>query len=202
MAEEKKPIVATRCPKCGQVVRFYSPGQTGLVKVRCTNGSCAHVFGVRLTEREIAVGSKAQNGNIASPQSSMESNSESHPPTDPIVNTGGTPSGSIARLMQKRRLFFKKDKYYGLHIGANTVGMYDTMSTSDIMIEGDPTISHRSVTINVEVMGSTYKYLLTVARATNPVLLSGKVLPIGTSVYMQLGQELVLGKTHLYLTNE
>lgn len=184
MAEEKKPIIATRCPKCGQVVRFYSPGQTGLVKVRCTNGSCAHVFGVRLAERE------------------REASGESHPPTDPIVNTGGTPSGSIARLVQKRRFFFNKDKRHALHIGANTVGMYDTMSTSDIMIEGDPTISHRSVTINVEVVGSTYKYLLTVARATNPVLLSGKVLPIGTSVYMQLGQELVLGKTHLCLTNE
>lgn len=184
MAEEKKPIVATRCPKCGQVVRFYSPGQTGLVKVKCTNSSCAHIFGVRIAERE-----KATDG-------------ESHPPTDPIVNMGGTPSGSIARLVQKRRFFFNKDKCHALHIGANTIGMYDTISTSDIMIEGDPTVSHRSVTITVEVVGSAYKYLLTVVRATNSVSLSGRVLPVGTSVYIQLGQELVLGKTHLYLTNE
>ena len=79
--------------------------------------------------------------------------------------------------------------------------MYDPSSPSDIMIEGDRTISHRSVTIIVESVGCFYKYLLTVNKSKNPVCLSGKVIPVGTSVYIQLNQEFVLGKTHFCLTN-
>lgn len=75
------------------------------------------------------------------------------------------------------------------------MGMDDPSSPSDIMIEGDRTISHRSITIMVEAVGSSYKYLLTVNRSKNPVYLSGKVIPVGTSVYIQMEQELILGKT-------
>lgn len=34
--ESKKPVISTKCPKCGQVVRFYSPGHEGVVKVKCS----------------------------------------------------------------------------------------------------------------------------------------------------------------------
>ena len=120
--------------------------------------------------------------------------------TDPVVNTGGTPSGVIARLLQKKKHFYNKDKYYVLNVGANTIGMFDPSSPSDIMIEGDRTISHRSVTITVEAVGSSYKYLLTVNRSKNPVSLSGKTIAEGTSIYIQLNQEFVLGRTRFCLS--
>ena len=118
------------------------------------------------------------------------------------VSANGTPSGVVARLLQKKRHFYNKDKYYGLQLGSNTIGMYDSSSPSDIMIEGDRTISHRSVTILVEAVGHSYKYLLTVNRSKNPVYLSGKMIPVGTSVYIQLDQEFILGKTHFCPTNK
>lgn len=190
MEENKKPVIATKCPKCGQVVKFYSPGQGGLVKVKCPHLECGQTFGVKITEKQIRM--------------DMDGNSEksSHPATDPIIPTSGTPSGVVARLLQKKRHFYNKDKYYGLQLGSNTIGMYDSSSPSDIMIEGDRTISHCSVTILVEAVGHSYKYLLTVNRSKNPVYLSGKMIPVGTSVYIQLDQEFILGKTHFCLTNK
>lgn len=192
--ESKKPIISTKCPKCGQVVRFYSPGHEGVVKVKCSNEKCGHPFGVKITEKEIKLGGTSN-------QETVTQENTAHSVTDPIINTKGTPTGGIARLLQKKRHFFNKDKYHALNLGANTVGMDDPSLPSDIMIEGDRTISHRSITILVEAVGSSYKYLLTVNKSKNPVYLSGKVIPVGTSIYIQLGQELILGKTHFCLSN-
>lgn len=181
--ENKKPILSTKCPRCGQVVKFYSPGQEGIVKIKCPHTECGHTFGVKITEKQIRLGS----GKV--------SKKESHPATDPIINTAGSPSGTIARLLQEKRHFYNKDKYHVLKLGENTIGMYDPIFPSDIMIEGDRTISHRSVTIMVESVGTFYKYLLTINKSKNPVYLSGREIPVGTSVYIQLNQEFVLGKT-------
>jgi len=188
MTKTNKPIISAKCPKCGQTVRFYSPGQEGIVKLKCPHAECGNVFGVKITEKEIKM------GNGEAPKDDM------HPVTDVVVNKGGIPNGSIARLLQKRKHIFCKDKYYSLRLGDNTIGMSDPSFPSDIMIEGDRTISHRSVTIRVEAAGSTYKYLFTVNRSKNPVLLNGKAIPEGTSLYIQTGQEFILGKTRFCLS--
>lgn len=185
----KKAIISAKCPKCGQVVRFYMPEQEGVVKLKCPNQQCGHLFGVKVSQKDITLG----NG-------TTQQYSGSHPVTDAIINTGGTPSCVIACLLQKKRHFYNKDKFHELHLGDNTVGMFDPQSPSDIMIEDDRTISHRSVTITVEAVGSAYKYLLTVNRAKNPVCLLGKSIAEGTSIYIQPNQEFVLGRTHFCLS--
>lgn len=185
----KKAIISAKCPKCGQVVRFYMPEQEGVVKLKCPNQQCGHLFGVKVSQKDITLG----NG-------TTQQQSGSHPVTDAIINTGGTPSCVIACLLQKKRHFYNKDKFHELHLGDNTVGMFDPQSPSDIMIEDDRTISHRSVTITVEAVGSAYKYLLTVNRAKNPVCLLGKSIAEGTSIYIQPNQEFVLGRTHFCLS--
>lgn len=185
----KKAIISAKCPKCGQVVRFYMPEQEGVVKLKCPNQQCGHLFGVKVSQKDITLG----NG-------TTQQQSGSHPVADAIINTGGTPSCVIACLLQKKRHFYNKDKFHELHLGDNTVGMFDPQSPSDIMIEDDRTISHRSVTITVEAVGSAYKYLLTVNRAKNPVCLLGKSIAEGTSIYIQPNQEFVLGRTHFCLS--
>ena len=182
--------MAAKCPKCGQVVKFYMPEQGCVVKLKCPQQQCGHVFGVKITQKEIHLGNGA----------TQQQQGESHPVTDPIVNTGGTPSGVIARLLQKKKHFYNKDKFHELHLGANTIGMFDPQSPSDIMIEGDRTISHRSVIITVESVGSSYKYLFTVNRSKNTVYLSGKPIAEGTSIYIQPNQEFVLGRTRFCLS--
>ena len=197
MAEDnKRKVMAAKCPKCGQVVKFYMPEQECVVKLKCPQQQCGQVFGVKITQKEIHLG----NGATQQQSGGQQQQGGAHPVTDPIVNTGGTPSGVIARLLQKKKHFYNKDKFHELHLGANTIGMFDPQSPSDIMIEGDRTISHRSVTITVESVGSSYKYLLTVNRSKNPVRLSGKTIAEGTSIYIQPNQELVLGRTRFCLS--
>lgn len=197
MAEDnKRKVMAAKCPKCGQVVKFYMPEQECVVKLKCPQQQCGQVFGVKITQKEIHLG----NGATQQQSGGQQQQGGAHPVTDPIVNTGGTPSGVIARLLQKKEHFYNKDKFHVLHLGANTIGMFDPQSPSDIMIEGDRTISHRSVTITVESVGSSYKYLLTVNRSKNPVRLSGKTIADGTSIYIQPNQELVLGRTRFCLS--
>lgn len=197
MAEDnKRKVIAAKCPKCGQVVKFYMPEQGCVVKLKCPQQQCGHVFGVKITQKEIHLG----NGATQQQSDAKQQQGGSHPVTDPIVNTGGIPSGVIARLLQKKKHFYNKDKFHVLHLGANTIGMFDPQSPSDIMIEGDRTISHRSVTITVESVGSSYKYLLTVNRAKNPVCLLGKSIAEGTSIYIQPNQEFVLGRTRFCLS--
>lgn len=197
MAEDnKRKVMAAKCPKCGQVVKFYMPEQECVVKLTCPQQQCGHVFGVKITQKEIHLG----NGATQQQSGGQQQQEGSHPVTDPIVNTGGTPSGVIARLLQKKKHFYNKDKFHVLHLGANTIGMFDPQSPSDIMIEGDRTISHRSITITVESVGSSYKYLLTVNRSKNPVSLSGKTIAEGTSIYIQPNQEFVLGRTRFCLS--
>ena len=188
--DNKRKVMAAKCPKCGQVVKFYMPEQECVVKLTCPQQQCGYVFGVKITQKEIHLGDGA----------TQQQQGESHPVTDPIVNTGGTPSGVIARLLQKKKHFYNKDKFHVLHLGANTIGMFDPQSPSDIMIEGDRTISHRSVTITVESVGSSYKYLFSVNRSKNPVYLSGKPISEGTSIYIQPNQEFVLGRTRFCLS--
>ena len=188
--------MAAKCPKCGQVVKFYMPEQECVVKLTCPQQQCGYVFGVKITQKEIHLG----DGATQQQSDGQQQQGESHPVTDPIVNTGGTPSGVIARLLQKKKHFYNKDKFHVLHLGANTIGMFDPQSPSDIMIEGDHTISHRSITITVESVGSSYKYLFTVNRSKNPVYLSGKTIAEGTSIYIQPNQEFVLGKTRFCLS--
>ena len=190
----KKAIISAKCPKCGQVVRFYMPEQEGVVKLKCPNQQCGHIFGVKVCQKDITLGYGTTQ------QQGEQQQSGPQPVTDAIINTGGIPSGVIARLLQKKRHFYNKDKFHELHLGDNTVGMFDPQSPSDIMIEDDRTISHRSVTITVEAVGSAYKYLLTVNRAKNPVCLLGKSIAEGTSIYIQPDQEFVLGRTHFCLS--
>ena len=197
MAEDnKRKEMAAKCPKCVQALKFYMPEQERVVKLKCPKQQCGDVFGVKITQKEIHLG----NGATQQQSDAKQQQGGSHPVTDPIVNTGGTPSGVIARLLQKKKHFYNKDKFHVLHLGANTIGMFDPQSPSDIMIEGDRTISHRSITITVESVGSSYKYLFTVNRSKNPVYLSGKPIAEGTSIYIQPNQEFVLGRTRFCLS--
>lgn len=45
MAEDnKRKLIAAKCPKCGQVVKFYMPEQGSVVKLKCPQQQCGHVL--------------------------------------------------------------------------------------------------------------------------------------------------------------
>lgn len=196
MAEEnKKPIMSASCPMCGQQMKFYVPNTAGVLKITCTNPDCGKPFGVKITEQQI----KLSTSGTPNPAPKKEEK-VSHPVTDPSLPSGNSTTG-LAWLVQKKKYFFNKDKQYRLEVGINTIGMFDPEDPSDIMIEGDRTISHRSISITVEKNAKGYKYLLTVHKAKNPVYLQKKEIAVGTSVYIEPGTEFVLGTTHFIIKN-
>lgn len=100
MAEEKKrAVIAAKCPKCGQVVKFYMPEQEGVAKLKCPQPQCGHIFGVKVTPKEIRLGKGSTEQKPQQPQTSSSPAPQAQSPhsvTDPIINTG-TPSSSTMR---------------------------------------------------------------------------------------------------------
>ncbi|MGM9846601.1 MAG: FHA domain-containing protein [Muribaculaceae bacterium] len=99
-------------------------------------------------------------------------------------------------LVRKKFLGFVTEKYR-LKQGKNIVGRYDTETPSDISIQGDETISRRSIEIEIVADGYGFDYILKVLNATNPVKLNGKCLKTGEKVSLSFGDVIVLGNTSL-----
>lgn len=91
-------------------------------------------------------------------------------------------------------------QYFPLHVGENIIGRKDNAQPSDVAIDGDMTISRKSMKITVAPMGcNNYSYLLTVLKATNPVQVNGVPVAIGQTVPLMMGTSILLGQTLLRL---
>jgi DNA-directed RNA polymerase subunit M/transcription elongation factor TFIIS len=97
------------------------------------------------------------------------------------------------KLILLNKGWFNKD--YHLLEGKNIVGRYDEIMNSDIAIKNDPTISRRSIEIEVKRHEKGYFFKLTVLKATNPVLHNNNPLLNGESVSLNFGDTIILGKT-------
>lgn len=91
------------------------------------------------------------------------------------------------------------NKEFKLRTGSNIIGRYDSSSAgaiADIAIKDDPSMSRRSVDINVSYddMGG-FRFDLTVLKATNPVLINHLPVGMGESVSLNYGDSIIMGKT-------
>ncbi len=110
-----------------------------------------------------------------------------------------TPDESVClirgKLTKLRRGWFNAS--YPLKSGTTTVGRTDLSVPSDISLDGDPTISRRSIEIDVTTTESGNKFKLRVLRTTNPVLVNSERLNEGESIQLNFGDIILLGKTRL-----
>jgi hypothetical protein len=97
------------------------------------------------------------------------------------------------KLILLRKGWLNKD--YRLFDGKNIVGRYDESKSSDIAIKNDPTMSRRSIEIDVIHSENGYSFKLTVLSATNPVLHNNNPLMPGESISLNFGDSITLGKT-------
>lgn len=89
---------------------------------------------------------------------------------------------------------------FRLRMGSNVIGRQDDGTVQDISLNGDPTVSRRSVDLRVEAgMNGGYTYRLTVLNAKNPVYVNKTPLCIGSSISMRVGDIITLGRTKLML---
>lgn len=203
------------CPQCGAPISFYKPEHPGIMKFKCHK--CGHIFGVKINEVEIRLAMKTvaeekkisaggENKTIVGGETLKMKNPPKPQPyqekkpvikTDRINMQGATVQ--LASLRQKGRHFYNSDKIHTLKIGDNVIGRKDNIWMSDIMIDNDNVMSRRSVCLTVETNGNGYGYLLRVMKSTNPVLLNGETLVEKTQLYINVGDEFILGSTRFVL---
>ena len=99
------------------------------------------------------------------------------------------------KLTKLRRGWFNSS--YPLKSGTTTVGRTDSSVPSDISLDGDATISRRSIEIDVTTTEAGNRFKLRVLRTTNPVLVNSERLNEGESIQLNFGDIILLGKTRL-----
>ena len=185
--QEKHPIISAKCPHCGQPVKFCLPVNPGKVKFTCKNPQCGKIFGVNVPEELI----KNLCGN--NPTKPVE--------TEPIFSGGNGETlahSNICSIITKKRGLFNTSKIFPLQKGENVIGRKDPYEPSDIELD-DPTISRRSIIINVEEKGNGYKYRFKVIKCTNPVCVDGEQKDVNIEYYIEPGAKILLGRTTLIL---
>lgn len=89
---------------------------------------------------------------------------------------------------------FLSKKIYPLGKGTHIIGRDDSDEQSNFPIK-DTTVSRRSIQIDVNSIGGSLSYKMTVLRSTNPVYHNSVELTVGDIVYLNYGDTIKLGNT-------
>lgn len=135
----------------------------------------------------------AQQPQNASPLQDKKDNSYQEPQPTEKIRIHGENTQTSGRLVWGS---FLRRKSYILHEGANYIGRNDSEILSDVTID-DEYVSRRSILIEVTPAAKGYTYKLTVKKCTNPVLINGKELQVGNSIYLNYGDTILVGNTTL-----
>ena len=197
-------VIKFACKYCGQEVNFPAPQQAGMYAVACPH--CLKQMQVKYSPKPITMASSPQPASAPTPSDAEEWR---HKPTRRFPLDEGLfrnpssqpqkPSSNVGRLSLVRLGCDKE--YYSLRLGENTIGRKDSTLPSDIEIDGDPTISRRSIMITISENYGGYTYLLKVLKVFNPVLVNGISLSVGQTLQLNIGASIYLGQTMLRLEN-
>lgn len=119
---------------------------------------------------------------------------EAHKSTTPI-NLSVSVNHIRGKLQLLRKWGFNKS--FPLPVGHHVIGRYDDDAQSDIAIKDDPSMSRRSIEIDVDQSEKGYSYKLKVLKSTNPVLHNNQPLNNGDVISLNFGDSIILGKTQL-----
>lgn len=187
--EEKNDILTCNCPLCGKSMRIRRPAKEGKYKFTCTH--CKQAFALTYKDER----------QESTPQPQEESNNVKITPP-PMLQPVDPRYMTIGGLLECKTGFFSKDKVHSLHVGVVTIGRKDSVCPSDIMFD-DPTISRRSLKLQIEKKKnnstSYYTYIMTVQKATNPVIYNGEALVEGDIVELKIDDIIIIGQTKLIL---
>lgn len=213
-------VIKLACKYCGQGLNIPAPQQAGVYTITCP--FCQGQMKVKYNPKPITVAQPAQSTPMSIPTqptpmsfpgqpTPMSGSNAQHNPTRRFNNTPGampfsapTPqpqqasAGMSAGRLSLVRLGCDKE-YFPLHIGDNIIGRKDYDQPSDVAIEGDLTMSRRSVKLTVSPMAGGCSYMLTVLKAANPVLINGAAVAIGQTVPLTMGASIFMGQTMLRL---
>ncbi|MBO4954817.1 MAG: FHA domain-containing protein [Muribaculaceae bacterium] len=99
-------------------------------------------------------------------------------------------------VLTQKKMFGLKSACHHLYTGTNIVGRKDYAQPSDISIEGDDTVSRRSVEITIlRDRHDCYSCSLRLLSASNPVRVNSRALRTGESVELAPGDTIYMGHT-------
>lgn len=199
--EGKNTVLAIKCKHCGKQFKIAVPKKQGTFRFVCP--SCGNAVEVRFAAKP-----KVQESNVASlavkadrPAPKKGATAASLPerkPTKKLPGNGLYGKGCLEIVRLGGLLGGIANTRFPLSIGMNTVGRADEDRPSDINIKNDPTISRRSIAIEVILKEDKgYQFKMKVLRAANPVLHNDKPLIEGEIIYLNYGDSIKLGRTTL-----
>lgn len=97
--------------------------------------------------------------------------------------------------------FGLRNQKYQLFEGTTTIGRYDEIDISDIMIRGDETMSRKSAAIIIEEEDGIYDYKLKVLNATNKVTVNNQRIKEGSETCLDFGDIIILGNSKFKFDN-
>ena len=91
----------------------------------------------------------------------------------------------------------------GTNLVPDTIGREDITCPSTIQISGDPTISRRCASIDIEKSANgNALFFFTVIKSRNPIKVNGKELHDGEKLQLKFGDTIVMGKTSMVFTKK
>ncbi len=198
--EGSKKMLAITCRHCGVPFQVAIPGKSGTYRYVCP--SCKNGTDVRFNlppetqNSDAAQRTRLGNGQ---PQGNQMTDAplQERKPTKKLPGDGLNGSGCLEIIRFGGMLGGIANTRFPLRAGLNTVGRADPDTPSNISIKNDPTISRRSVTIEVVPKENGVLFKMKVLRAANPVLHNNKPLMEGEIIYLNYGDSIRLGRTTL-----
>ena len=190
--EPQEDLIVKYCTSCGVKLRIRNP-KPGEHQIKCPK--CGNLVAYQWQPA-------SQPTPQPTPQPVPQPAPQPAPPLDndadgktKVLGIGFNKVLVTGQLLLKKG-FMKHDEVFDLSEARDyIIGRNDPMALSDINVD-DPTMSRQSVKISASVSNNgSFLYKLCVLRSTNKVMVNGRPVSQGDSVFLEFGDSFVLGRS-------
>ena len=190
--EPQEDLIVKYCTSCGVKLRIRNP-KPGEHQIKCPK--CGNLVAYQWQPESQPTPQPApQPVPQPAPQPAPQPDNDADGKTK-VLGIGFNKVLVTGQLLLKKG-FMKHDEVFDLSEARDyIIGRNDPMALSDINVD-DPTMSRQSVKISASVSNNgSFLYKLCVLRSTNKVMVNGRPVSQGDSVFLEFGDSFVLGRS-------
>ena len=190
--EPQEDLIVKYCTSCGVKLRIRNP-KPGEHQIKCPK--CGNLVAYQWQPTSQPTSQPApQPVPQPAPQPAPQPDNDADGKTK-VLGIGFNKVLVTGQLLLKKG-FMKHDEVFDLSEARDyIIGRNDPMALSDINVD-DPTMSRQSVKISASVSNNgSFLYKLCVLRSTNKVMVNGRPVSQGDSVFLEFGDSFVLGRS-------
>ena len=188
----QEDLIVKYCTSCGVKLRIRNP-KPGEHQIKCPK--CGNLVAYQWQPTSQPTSQPApQPVPQPAPQPAPQPDNDADGKTK-VLGIGFNKVLVTGQLLLKKG-FMKHDEVFDLSEARDyIIGRNDPMALSDINVD-DPTMSRQSVKISASVSNNgSFLYKLCVLRSTNKVMVNGRPVSQGDSVFLEFGDSFVLGRS-------